>query len=78
MRQHLMRPLSVANPQSAGRGQCALLATPLAMRPRMFAKPAKDGSLVAVTHFNFPGIGRLRQADKGWQWLPLDYSSQVR
>lgn len=47
-------------------------------RARLFAELAKDGSLVAVTHFNFPGVGRLRQADKGWQWLPLDYSSQLR
>lgn len=47
-------------------------------RARMFADLAKDGSLVAVTHFNFPGLGRLRAAGKGWQWVPLDYSSQVK
>lgn len=46
-------------------------------RARVFAELAKDGCLVAVTHFNFPGIGRLRQAGKGWQWVPLDYRSQV-
>jgi glyoxylase-like metal-dependent hydrolase (beta-lactamase superfamily II) len=46
-------------------------------RARVFSELAKDGSLVAVAHFNFPGIGRLRQAGKGWQWLPLDYRSQV-
>jgi len=47
-------------------------------RARVFSELARDGSLVAVTHFNFPGVGRLRQAGKGWQWLPLDYSGQVR
>ncbi|MGM9483977.1 MBL fold metallo-hydrolase [Roseateles sp. NT4] len=47
-------------------------------RARVFAELAKDGSLVAVSHFNFPGVGRLRQAGKGWQWVPLDYNSQVR
>ncbi|MDR7268716.1 glyoxylase-like metal-dependent hydrolase (beta-lactamase superfamily II) [Pelomonas saccharophila] len=47
-------------------------------RARVFAELAKEGSLVAITHFSFPGVGRLRQAGKGWQWLPLDYSSQLR
>jgi len=47
-------------------------------RARVFAELAKDGSLVAVSHFSFPGVGRLHQAGKGWQWLPLDYSSQLR
>ena len=46
-------------------------------RARVFTELARDGSLVAVTHFNFPGVGRLRQAGKGWQWVPLDYRSQV-
>nr|WP_315429350.1 MBL fold metallo-hydrolase [uncultured Albidiferax sp.] len=49
-----------------------------ATRARTFAQLAKDGSLVAVSHFSFPGLGHLRQAGKGWVWLPIDYSSQVR
>ncbi|RZL01765.1 MAG: MBL fold metallo-hydrolase [Rubrivivax sp.] len=49
-----------------------------AARARTFAKLAKDGSLVAVSHFSFPGLGHLRQAGKGWVWVPVDYSSQVR
>ncbi len=47
-------------------------------RARVFAELARDGSLVAVSHFSFPGVGRLRQSGKGWQWLPVDYSSQLR
>jgi len=47
-------------------------------RARVFADLAKDGSLVAVSHFSFPGLGHLRKAGKGWQWLPVDYSGQVR
>lgn len=47
-------------------------------RARVFADLARDGSLVAVAHFNFPGVGRLREAGKGWRWVPLDYSGQVR
>ena len=49
-----------------------------ATRAKVFAELARDGSLVAVSHFSFPGVGRLRQAGSGWAWLPLDYSSQVR
>lgn len=49
-----------------------------ATRARVFAELAQEGSLVAVTHFNFPGVGHLRRAGKGWQWVPLDYSSLVR
>ena len=49
-----------------------------AARARVFTKLAKDGSLVVVTYFNFPGVGRLGQAGKGWQWLPLDYGGKVR
>ncbi|MGH6647624.1 MBL fold metallo-hydrolase [Aquabacterium sp.] len=47
-------------------------------RARTFAKLAKEGSLVAVSHFSFPGLGHLRQDGKGWVWVPVDYSSQVR
>lgn len=47
-------------------------------RAATFAQLAKDGSLVAVSHFSFPGVGHLRKSGKGWVWLPLNYSSQVR
>ncbi|MDR7336059.1 MBL fold metallo-hydrolase [Roseateles asaccharophilus] len=49
-----------------------------AARARVFAELARDGSLVGASHFSFPGMGRLRQAGKGWTWLPLDYSTQLR
>lgn len=49
-----------------------------AARARTFAQLAKDGSLVAVSHFSFPGLGHLRKSGKGWVWVPVDYSSQVR
>lgn len=49
-----------------------------AARARTFAQLAKDGSLVAVSHFSFPGLGHLRKVGKGWVWVPLNYSSQVR
>jgi glyoxylase-like metal-dependent hydrolase (beta-lactamase superfamily II) len=49
-----------------------------ATRNRVFAELARDGSMVAVSHFNFPGVGRLRKAGKGWQWVPVDYSNDLR
>jgi glyoxylase-like metal-dependent hydrolase (beta-lactamase superfamily II) len=47
-------------------------------RATTFAQLAKDGSLVAPSHFSFPGLGHLRKAGKGWVWVPVNYSSQVR
>ncbi|MGC4060448.1 MAG: MBL fold metallo-hydrolase [Aquabacterium sp.] len=47
-------------------------------RAATFAQLAKDGSLVAVSHFSFPGVGHLRKDGKGWVWVPVNYSSQVR
>jgi len=47
-------------------------------RASVFKALAKDGSLVAVAHFPFPGVGRLRAAGKGFVWEPLNYSSQVK
>lgn len=47
-------------------------------RARVFDELAGKGSLVAASHFSFPGIGHLRKAGKGYRWIPVDYSSQVR
>ena len=47
-------------------------------RLRLFKQLAADGSLVAVSHFPFPGVGRLRASGKGFAWVPLNYSSQVK
>lgn len=44
-------------------------------REAAFAAAAKDGYYVAVTHVSFPGIGRLRADGKGYDWLPVNYST---
>jgi hypothetical protein len=49
-----------------------------AARTRLFKSLAQSGSLVAVAHFPFPGVGRLRAMGKGFVWEPLNYSSQVK
>ena len=51
---------------------------PKAARPAReaaFAAAAKDGYYVAVTHVSFPGIGRLRADGKGYDWFPVNYST---
>lgn len=45
-------------------------------RKKAFADAAKNGYLVAIAHVSFPGIGRLRAEGKGYQWLPVNYSSK--
>ncbi len=44
-------------------------------RIKNFADAAKKGYLVAGAHLSFPGIGRLLPDGKGYQWLPVNYSS---
>lgn len=44
-------------------------------REAAYAAAAKDGYYVAVTHVSFPGIGRLRADGKGYDWLPVNYST---
>jgi glyoxylase-like metal-dependent hydrolase (beta-lactamase superfamily II) len=49
--------------QPAARGQ----------RLSRFRAAARDGRLVAAAHLNFPGIGRLREAGKGYDWVPAPH-----
>lgn len=45
-----------------------------AMRGKVFTQAAKDGMLVGASHIQFPGLGRLRAAGKGYQWVPVNYT----
>ena len=44
-------------------------------RKQAFADAAKGGYLVAAAHLPFPGIGRLRVDGKGYDFVPLNYST---
>ena len=44
-----------------------------AQRAKVFAQAAKDGTLVAAAHLQFPGLGHLRANGKGWIFVPLNY-----
>lgn len=43
-------------------------------RDMVFKQAAKDGSLLAATHLQFPGMGHLKSSGKGWQFVPVNYS----
>jgi glyoxylase-like metal-dependent hydrolase (beta-lactamase superfamily II) len=44
-------------------------------REAAFADAAKGGYWVAAAHLPFPGIGHLRAADKGYVFVPANYSA---
>ena len=49
-----------------------------ASRDAVFKQAAKDGSLVAAAHLQFPGLGHLRAAGKSWQWVPVNYTTELK
>ncbi|CAM3768995.1 MBL fold metallo-hydrolase [Roseateles saccharophilus] len=44
-------------------------------REKAYAAAAQGGYYVAVAHVSFPGIGHLRADGKGYDWLPVNYST---
>ena len=49
-----------------------------ASRARVFGEAAKDGALVGAAHLQFPGLGHLRAAGRSWQWVPSNYSTELK
>ncbi|WP_449242602.1 MBL fold metallo-hydrolase, partial [Desulfovibrio sp.] len=47
-----------------------------ATRLALLARLAKEPVLVAGAHLPFPGIGKVRDRDAGYAWLPAPYSAQ--
>jgi len=47
-------------------------------RDAVFKLAAKEGALVGAAHLQFPGLGHLRAAGKAWQWVPANYSTQLK
>jgi glyoxylase-like metal-dependent hydrolase (beta-lactamase superfamily II) len=45
-----------------------------ATRKQVFATVAKEGSMIGAAHMQFPGIGHLRGAGQGFEWLPVNYT----
>ncbi len=47
------------------------------IRMEFFKKIAKEGDLVGAAHLSFPGLGHIRAAGKGYDWVPLNYSTKL-
>jgi glyoxylase-like metal-dependent hydrolase (beta-lactamase superfamily II) len=47
-------------------------------RDTVFKEAAKEGALVGAAHLQFPGLGHLRAAGKAWQWVPVNYSTELK
>jgi glyoxylase-like metal-dependent hydrolase (beta-lactamase superfamily II) len=45
-----------------------------ASRKALFAQAAQERFLLAGAHLAFPGIGHIRPAGKGYDWVPVGYS----
>lgn len=43
-------------------------------RAKVFAQAAKDGTLIAGAHLQFPGMGHLNVNGSGWQFVPINYT----
>lgn len=42
-------------------------------RKKAYVEAAKERYLVGSAHLPFPGIGHLRAAQEGYEWVPVDY-----
>jgi len=47
-------------------------------RETVFKEAAREGALVGAAHLQFPGLGHLRAAGKAWQWVPVNYSTELK
>lgn len=45
-----------------------------AARKKLFDAAAKDGALIGGAHLQFPGLGYLRTENKGYRWIPVNYT----
>lgn len=46
------------------------------VRSKAFSGFANDRDLVALPHMPFPGVGHIREAQKGYDWVPINYSNR--
>jgi glyoxylase-like metal-dependent hydrolase (beta-lactamase superfamily II) len=46
------------------------------VREAAFATFAHDGTLIAIPHIPFPGVGHVRAAGTGYEWVPIVYGNR--
>lgn len=49
-----------------------------ASRQQLFTQAAKHKTFIALPHVSFPGLGRIRALDSGYQWLPVLYRNNAQ
>ena len=47
-------------------------------RQEDFAQFSRDRTLIAIPHIPFPGIGHVRQAGIGYEWVPTEYVNRSK
>lgn len=45
-------------------------------RKKLYADAAAKGYYLAFSHVSFPGIGHVRKAGAGYEWLPVNYTNK--
>lgn len=50
--------------------------TAVAVRSEAFSTFANDSELIAAPHLPFPGIGHVRKAQEGYDWVPINYGNR--
>jgi glyoxylase-like metal-dependent hydrolase (beta-lactamase superfamily II) len=48
-----------------------------ATRRKAFADFARKRTLIAIPHISFPGLGHVRVAGSGFDWVPVDYGNRT-
>lgn len=46
------------------------------VRSAAFSGFANDSDLIAVPHMPFPGVGHIRKAQVGYDWVPINYGNR--
>ena len=46
-------------------------------RRKAFADFARERTLIAIPHISFPGLGHVRVAGSGFDWVPVDYGNRT-
>ncbi|CAB0150235.1 putative quorum-quenching lactonase YtnP [Pseudidiomarina piscicola] len=49
-----------------------------AQRLQLFKTIAENGYWVGGAHISFPGIGRLKQVNDGYRWIPANYTTDIQ
>jgi glyoxylase-like metal-dependent hydrolase (beta-lactamase superfamily II) len=46
-------------------------------RAKVFTRAYQNGALIGAAHLPFPGLGHVNAKGKAWQWIPVNYTTQL-